>query len=749
MPRGSAVLELAIVWLVAVTALVYLDVPLQHAVLFAANLVLQASLGGLVIVRLMKRVAPSLLLLCGPGLILGGALSFAIFQVVGRGALGVVATAGIGIAATLLLVRMRLANLSLTSRWWLLGQLVGMAMLGLAGEFTELLPVAAALFVLGFVNSEGSRLSGGLKTLLNVAALAALCLLTLMRAKYWWLVTDDYQLLEVISNHLTTSGPFAAWGVDSFARYHWLSYGWSGFLNVSSGGPAPLVTLTRVMPFVYSLSMASSIVLLLVRLSRHSLQMWSILPAWFVVAVGRFDWSGTSTGGAYATLAAFLVVSVIVLQSRTRLSRSLVVVLMFALIVALTKLPSVFVVGLLVITGLVTIIASSPKTAWASLAVKIFGSIVTISALLAGVWIFSRLLDQRVRFSVVNPALGQLATLRADLVGLVLLLNQLWLWLTVAYVVATRLRSSGRDAIHGWLSWAVSVALIMGLVFELSLTSNADNHTYFSGPMYFLASFAALLPGAFYPTSATPRIRKSAPLVASFLIAGIVWSIGDVALTVWMLCLQPFTSSADRGSELLRFFTSDGRFGATVLAAFVGVVVFTVRRKTPEIAALIPALVVLTFFNNARHSYVDYVRAVPNIQVEANLGTEQERRVGLWLGENSDPSNVIATNRLFGDDGGAVSDLGLAMWSRREFLVLGPQLGYGASPARRAAIELSRAFADRPSRLLCDQLLSRGVRWFVVDRRIAAAGDWSVCGTERYSFGDLSVFYLASGNAGS
>ncbi|MFM7891253.1 MAG: hypothetical protein ACKO8V_05075, partial [Actinomycetota bacterium] len=97
--RGPAVRDLAAIWIVVTAVLTYLDVPLQHAPLFAINLVLQASLGVAVITYLLKGVAPSLLWLCGPGLVLGGALTFAIYQVFGRGTIGAGVSVSTGIAA--------------------------------------------------------------------------------------------------------------------------------------------------------------------------------------------------------------------------------------------------------------------------------------------------------------------------------------------------------------------------------------------------------------------------------------------------------------------------------------------------------------------------------------------------------------------------------------------------------------------------------------------------------------------------
>jgi len=742
--RGPAVRDLAAVWIVVTTVLTYLDVPPLHALLFAVNLVLQASLGVTVITYLLKGVAPSLLLLCGPGLILGGALSFAVFQIIGRGAIGVVATFVVGVAATTRLFASRDRYETSAPRWWLLGQLVGMAMLALATEFTELLPVAAIFFALGFINSVNAKYPRQLRALLNIAALAAVCVLVPFRAEFWWLVTDDYQLLEVISNHLASAGPFATWGVESFSRYHWLSYGWSGLLDVASGNASPLVTLTRVMPFAYSVSMGASVILLLHRLLRRDLAMWALLPAWFVLAMGRFDWTGTSTGGAYSTIAALVLVAVVAVQSRSQFVKSIVMLFLFTLIVALTKLPSVFTIITLGLTYLSTLAASQCRHFLTRRMAIVLGSLVTIPIVVAGVWTFGKLLDERIRFVSMNPALGQLSALGRSFAGPVLVLNQLWLWIVLGALVASIFRSQQRSSEIGWLTSFATTSLGLGLIFELSLTGGTNNHTYFSNTMYFVASFAALLLPSRSTSPQKEKQLSSTAFVVTVLLIGLTWIFDDIAVTAWRFVLNPLADSPELKIELLRFFTLDSRFGAVIGSVMAGVVFSRALQRETIISMSMLGLVCLTFLNLIDQSYTDYSRRVPSSEVEAYFGSEDEIRVGLWLKQNSDASDLIATNLLYGDNGGSVSDLALAVWSEREFFVLGPSLGYRSSRARTDAILLSTEFAKTPTAELCGELISRSVDWFVVDRSTVDSVEWPKCARPRYSYEQLTVLSLGT-----
>jgi F0F1-type ATP synthase assembly protein I len=170
---------------------------------------------------LLPGAQASLLLTLGPGLILGGALSFAVFQIVGRGVVGVIATLVFGLAAAVLLVRKFEPEPDAEPRWWMLGQLVGMGMLAITPEFTELLPVAIVTLVLGYLADPAHRRPRVLLPSLIFGVSAALLFWT-WRQKYWWLINDDHLLFEVLAQHIFREGPFADWGVTSFAKYHWL-----------------------------------------------------------------------------------------------------------------------------------------------------------------------------------------------------------------------------------------------------------------------------------------------------------------------------------------------------------------------------------------------------------------------------------------------------------------------------------------------------------------------------------------------
>ena len=150
----SVVTELLLLAGVLAAAFAYLDVPFWNALLFSVAVVSQAAFGTVVLTRILRGVPASLLLLLGPGLILGGALSFALFQIVARGVAGLVVVVMVGFASVVYLLRTPNWQPLGSERLWIRGQVVGLAALALTWEFPELLPVAIAFFVLGFVSGD-------------------------------------------------------------------------------------------------------------------------------------------------------------------------------------------------------------------------------------------------------------------------------------------------------------------------------------------------------------------------------------------------------------------------------------------------------------------------------------------------------------------------------------------------------------------------------------------------------------------
>ncbi|MGA1333147.1 MAG: hypothetical protein ACO31D_08320, partial [Ilumatobacteraceae bacterium] len=486
--RKDSLRDLAAIWVTLTLTLAYLEVPIVNAPLFATALTLQAALGTVAITWLLKGVQPSLLLLLGPGLILGGALSFALFQLVGRGVVGLVTTTAMGAWAVTHLGRSASETTLSLSRAEALVHLLGLSSLGLASEFEWLLVPALACFFASIVIGLVSWSTPKSKIAAYAILIGGVALAPLYRESWWWVITDDYNFFEVLSRHLTESGPFSRWGALDVSRYHWLSYGWSGLLDYSAGSPEPLVTLTRVMPLVYSLALAASLLLLGASIAQgRGRLLFLALPGWVLVANFKLDWAGTSTAGVYATLTALVALLAVISTRKDDLGKRLLIYVTFAALLALTKLPSTLSLPALVLgaeTVRITRASNFSLRARAGLISVFTGGLIAVVLLLP----FSALVEP-----LSFEWAGDAGSTDGNLLTEVLRVGSHNAW-TLLAIVATwlmvRRMTSAPTAIE-----PITVALSLGALWVVGLTMNviiqgtakANLQEYFSGPNYFLA----------------------------------------------------------------------------------------------------------------------------------------------------------------------------------------------------------------------------------------------------------------------
>lgn len=740
--------EIAAVWVTLTAVLTYLDVPIQNGPLFAANLILQASLGVITMVAFARNLTPSLLLLCGPGLILGGALSFGIFQVVGRGTVGLVVVGATGLLATFQLIAIRSETPTTDSSWWTLSQLVGMATVAMSYEFSEVVPLALTLFAIGLAHQKIGQLRLRWLLLLFSSCMSLILYLRSLWSEHWWLITDDYQLFEVISTHLTQRGPLADWGVTSFARYHWMSYGWAGQLDLASGNPAPFLTLSLVMPFVYSFALAASLALVYKMFQGPKFLALGLSPVWATVAVIRLDWSGTSTAGNYAVLAAACYMSMHSAQQRKSV-RAHFLLVAFGLILLLTKITSIFPLMLLAIYIILSTVHFRTSKPALQLLYRVLISLLILFGLFGLIWITSHLLDRSFKFVTVNENLGQIAWFGPLFAGFLTALQQAWLWMAVLMLFVSRTFTRHNDRPESqdgfWFGWLSLSCVISGVILDVSVTANSDNHRYLSGPFYFIAALSLLAPVT--EKVAFPRKTESQAAVfgmlATIVLIGFTWSQGNLNARLLDAIGNRLNAGPLLPIELIKFVTADSRFGAVVVSAIL-LIVLILKKQSPIglIAAFAIALPLLTLFENGSNSGSSFSKEPSSDEITTYLGSKAERQVGEWLSQNVGAGELIATNRLFGESGGTVSDLALAVWSGREFLVLGPSLGDRQTVRRTEAIRLSINFAEEPSRENCDRLEAAGVVWFVIDTMLTNRRNWSNCAEVRYQYDNLTVLRL-------
>lgn len=713
--------DLVLVAGVFVLALTYLEVPFWNALLFGPAITLQAAVGVVVLTRLLKGVMGSLLLLMGPGLILGGALSFTVFQLVGRGMFGLIAVLALGVGAVATLIKSTAWQPLSTSRKWTIGQILGLAALALSWEFPELLPVATALFVLGFLSSESPKIPCWLARTAGALAFVAVAMVPILRQDYWWLITDDYKFFEVLSLHSARSGPLADWGAGNWARYHWLSYGWSGLLNILGGIPETFTTLTRVMPFMYSVSLGSSLTLLITTLRQNSAEFsLMVLPAWTILSINRLDWSGLSTAGVYAVVAAMISTSILALDTNQVRVRRVVAYLCWTLIVALTKFPSVLAVALVIVSLETAILLGQLRLRQQVLLLNLISSVGSVAI----VGLLPILFRHLGGFEIVkvNPGLGGLSETNPLFAALALALSNLWSLLPILGIViftAVWVPQSSK-----WRIFTPVIGLaplsILAIVLDIKVHGNADNHKYFSGPMYFVSSLticSQLTKNRKSPSSAT-QTKGLLVVVSITTIVGWLWVQDEISRAIWRVIGSVISGWDDQRVALAQHFSRDMRTGAVIAFALIsGVLLFFERyRGGLLVSALLISLSATTFVSEWNTSTFEISRDRVDEEVDRNLGTKEVISASTWIRDNTNESDLIATNYLYDyRTERPLTDFAFGAWSEREFLVLGPTF-YPDFDSYKSVFDLSNAFGAAPSATTMTALANFDVKWYVVDR---------------------------------
>jgi hypothetical protein len=735
-------------WVVLTAALLYLEVPLRNAPQFAAVLMSQACLGGLIITRLLKDASLSVLLLFGPGLILGGSVSFVVFQVAGRGTAGEISTIAVNFMS-LLMVLFKGRWAKSDSNWWSIVQLLGLAATALNSEHKELLPIALLVFVIGFLSDPARPTSRPLLVGSSVIAAIVLVVTLAQRQKYWWLITDDYQYFEVISRHLIKSSPFADWGVESFLKYHWLPYGWSGLLGILGGNPQPFVTLTRVMPLVYSLSLAAGLMLTSTLFNRRTFTFRGLTPVWVIIILVELDWAGTGTAGVFAVLASLIFFLVLSIQSRQSLTPKLVLVGAFLIILLLTKLPSIFVVVLITSATALTRALGAFSRRQFRLVSQLAGVVASIFMTIGIAWMGTLLLNNY-EFATINRQLGQLADSGKLFAVPILALSRSVIWAAVIYACVLTLQERRRVGARrvSYLP-ALCAALFVGSTLEVIIQSNADNHRYFSVPMFFVASLSMLLvePLETRMQSNALKLSHLSLLQLAVFVVAALWNrsrAGSLTLEYLDrgLSVIPGLELHTAQNYFLNLLSNDLRLIAVVAGSLIAIGVWLTGRSVSYSDLLLLPIALLSLLPLINVSISTYQESVSLARIEMNLGSNESRSVGEFIRVSSGESDLVATNHLFDPSGNPLSDFSLAVWAEREFLILGPRFGGEIIGRKSEAIENSMQFADSPTTDTCRPLEEAGVRWFVVDLQLTDTREWSVCAEEVFRAGDFILLSM-------
>jgi hypothetical protein len=295
------------------------------------------------------------------------------------------------------------------------------------------------------------------------------------------------------------------------------------------------------------------------------------------------------------------------------------------------------------------------------------------------------------------------------------------------------------------------MGLLMGLLFSVFLDGSSNSYTYFTGPMYFLASLGLMVA----EKKEAQEIRIWLPgtsllMCAAMVTAGLLWGYVPIAEMIWDLAAYLSGTESSLRIEILRFFTSDRRFGVSlfvlILLAVFGSTRPIKRRRTSILRSFLASLVVVALINLGTQYFTDVQRELGYSEVEETIGPRIVREVGDWLRANTRGSDLMATNYQLSEDSFGYEGYPLAAWSQREFLVL----GFPTPESRKAAQHWTLAskavssFATDADLESCNWLKQLGVRWFVVDLGSTKNRNWSGCSTVAFSSQNFMVLDLWS-----
>ena len=205
--------------------------------------------------------------------------------------------------------------------------------------------------------------------------------------------------------------------------------------------------------------------------------------------------------------------------------------------------------------------------------------------------------------------------------------------------------------------------------------------------------------------------------------------------------------------------------------------------RQSSFAVLIPFIVGLTllviarvFFKNSRHrswtlvavclissatlgSYVSFAsgfyqdggdyHALRVDDADTITGSPAYRELLIWLRDNSQPDDLVATNRYCSDSYQSPPNC-LALWnltsaiSRRQVLVEGlyPPQGLNVQEERESRRLLIEQFVNTPMSKTHDALLVYGVRWVVADHAVTQTRNWGVFARIRFANAAGSILEL-------
>lgn len=569
-----------------------------------------------------------------------------------------------------------------------------------------------------------------------IAGVAGLLFVTLRNYPLAWTGTSssyhgDMLFFEALGSSLAGWGPLdSIFSPEMVVRYHWLVYGWTGFLTDATA-IEPFVALTRVVPLI---TLVVAVLLAAAWTRRLTTVAWAPLLAVALIVTGgyvgasygtvlNFDSPSTSFTTVWL-MAAILIVLTLFHRESGRTPTLVMTAILSAAITAGKVSTGLLLVSTLLVIAFVTLIRKATWRQDAVIATVTGGGAALTAYLLAiagsadpgGLDVLS-LVDRASSVQGLNPIPGYLgAALGTVVLALAIAIRWagvLWLW---------------RDTATRWSPASIAaLGLVVGGLMPLLLVSGGINETWFalsaSAPLSVLSAAGVARCSALIPSLRILLAVGSAGVI--WLALWILWNSGPSGGNIWEYTARwagPLVAIA--GAIAAGFALSRG-LGVKGAAFSVALIVAVFTAVPGRLLALGPAPAGVQPGTRGELFGSTETFADGRDQVFVMAWSDSEAQAGRILHGATSRDDLIATNHTF-------SPLVSALSGRQTYVSgMHYQAPYGWP--RNVATLVDREahswdFINTPSSTTWAPLCTAGVNYLWVDPERTDVSDWNPWG---------------------
>lgn len=735
--------------LLVITSLVYLGISPLPAGLFTLSWFALGSLGAWVLETFLKTEGTRhrMLVVLGPGPLLGLGITVFIYLIFRGGVIGVTAVIALFVVATAtwfkrtqhFLQQTQLPRASMLS-------FVGVALLANSREFPNLLLPAVGLLILGISVEHGKHRWVKIVGVLVAAPTFFIELIT--RPAYWWWSSNDTATLAGIGTMIIERGKIGDVAGWSTISHHWLLHAWLALWNDVSVGNI-LQTYLIIWPLLAALSLFASLWLCLELFSASQVSATVFVTvAACTAGFVQLEWAAPQEQQPFVF--AMFACSALWLLKRDRTNNNAGWRLPVGAAISLVVVPPMLYFlkpSLLVAYGLILFATIMVHLGWSKgyqLTVGIAASVVVIVCGIAALSLASSRISRNsfasISVSFMSRDLGWCKT--ESVVYSTLCVLSLQSLLMVSVAVSTLFLWSKRGTSKFVISTFVFVPLALAylpLRFLISSSVGSGSPSFFRLSEIGLMLFTSLVL-AFAIREYSSRILLTlVPLTYGIVAAG--WSPGSaydaVARGLVSVTFLKYLNASDAIAVIL----------AVIVAMLFYAAAIRGRKPTHFVAVL---LSVVCLFPVARTTSVSLLSTTDPIRTSrpTDFGPSDIEEVANWVRENTAEDTRLATNYLcptdrLGECSGSDSasrcpsrepllwsSWMLVAFSKRDFVYLSQ---WWDNKNHFFEHELSTGLGKNPTSDTLRQLEEADVSYYLASRVHSSSGAWQL-------FREVAVF---------